>query len=133
MTAGPYSVARHPIYAANFLLALPLFLAVNLWPLTAAFALWFFLTHLAIIIREDEVLQERYGEEWTSYAAEVRRIVPRIVPFARRRGDFSWEPIVKGMELFKAAAILALLPLALEVGSPWWDRAAEGARRLLGL
>ncbi|MHC4598130.1 MAG: methyltransferase, partial [Planctomycetota bacterium] len=136
MTAGPYAHARHPIYMANFLLAVPFFLAVNLWPLTAAFVVWYVLAHLAIVLREDEILQYRYGEEWRRYAAHVRRFLPRLTPYEPRSGQFRWEPVVKGMEIPKAVAFLLLLPLALELLSGSWTalsaRTLHGFTRILG-
>ncbi len=133
MTAGPYAFARHPIYVANLLLALPVFLAVNLLPLTAAFAVWFAGVHFVIVVREDEVLHWRYGKAWETYAAKVRRFLPRFRPVADRRGSFSWEPILKGMEVPKAVAILVLYPLVFEVLPGAWDGAAAWMRGWLGL
>jgi protein-S-isoprenylcysteine O-methyltransferase Ste14 len=128
MTAGPYAIARHPIYVANVLIAMPFFLASGLWWLSLAFAAWYGLTHLAIVIREDEILRDRYGEEWVRYAGQVRRFLPRITPYAPRRGDFSWEPVRKGMELPKAAAFLALLVLGTVLLPDLWTHAARFLR-----
>ncbi|MBN1422839.1 MAG: hypothetical protein JXP34_28945 [Planctomycetes bacterium] len=115
MTAGPYSFVRHPIYIANLLLALSGFFAVGVWPLTVAFAVWYIATHLAVVVREDDALRIRYGDEWVRYAAEVRALVPRIRPYRDPRGEFRWEPILKGMEPFKVAIILAAVILWMEV------------------
>jgi protein-S-isoprenylcysteine O-methyltransferase Ste14 len=131
MTAGPYSYARHPIYVANFLIALPFFLAVNVWPLTVGFTVWFALTHLAIVMREDEILKFRYGDEWARYAGKVHRIIPRLSPFQPRSGDFSWEPVFKGQELPKGVAFLFILPMALEVLSGPWTSVATRIRDFL--
>jgi len=114
MTAGPYAFVRHPIYIANLLLALPEFLAVGIWPLTAAFAAWYIATHLAIAVREDDALRMRYGDTWVRYAADVRAFVPRIRRYRDPRGEFRWEPVLKGMEPFKMAMILAGLALCME-------------------
>jgi protein-S-isoprenylcysteine O-methyltransferase Ste14 len=133
MTGGPYATVRHPIYVANFLLGFPLFLAVNLPALAGAFALWYAATHFAIIAREDEILRARYGEEFVRYASRIGRVIPGRRPYDRPRGEFSWEPILKGMELPKALAILALLPLALEVFPARLSGAAAWLRGILGL
>jgi protein-S-isoprenylcysteine O-methyltransferase Ste14 len=133
MTGGPYATVRHPIYVANFLLGIPLFLAVNLPLLAGGFALWFVLTHFAIIAREDEILRARYGDEWVRYAGKIGRVVARLRPYDQPRGEFSWEPVLKGMELPKAAAILALLPVALEFLPRRLSAAAEWLRELLGM
>ncbi|MHC5037567.1 MAG: methyltransferase [Planctomycetota bacterium] len=133
MTAGPYGVVRHPIYMANFLLAVPLFLVVNVWPLTVAFVLWFAFTHLAIVAREDEILETRYGTEWRTYASVVRRFLPRFPPYHRRTGAFSWEPVFKGMEIPKATAIAILLPLVVELFPGRWTALAAIVRKGLGL
>ncbi len=98
MTAGPYGRMRHPLYAANFLVFLPLFLLANVWWLTAIFVAWFAVLHLAIVRREEEVLDARYGAEWSAYSAAVRRWIPRIRPYEPAQGGFSIEPIIKGRE-----------------------------------
>jgi protein-S-isoprenylcysteine O-methyltransferase Ste14 len=111
MTAGPYGRLRHPLYIANFLIFLPLFLVANVWWITLLFAAWYFLTHHAIIVREDEVLLARYGADWEDYAAKVRRFLPKLRAYEPCRGEFLLEPILRGREPLQLGAWFALLLL----------------------
>ncbi len=117
MTAGPYALVRHPLYAANLLIFLPLFIASGVWWLTAVFAAWFIVTHWLIMTREDEVLSARYGAEWEDYARKVRRWIPRLSRFSPRRGEFSFEPVLKGREPLHLALWTAFF-LCLELFRP---------------
>lgn len=132
MTAGPYGRLRHPLYLANFLLFLPLFLVVNLWPLTLGFAAWYFLTHYLVMVREDQVLRARYGGEWEDYAASVRRFLPRLRAYRPSRGSFHLAPVLKGREPLQLGLWFALFAL-FEVFRPEVTGLIDRLHRAAGL
>jgi len=118
MTAGPYARLRHPLYIANFLLFLPVFLVANVWWITVLFTLWYWFTHGAVILREDQVLQARYTVDWVHYAGQVRRLLPRWKPYEPQRGGFSFKPILRGREPLQLAAWAAVFVLFEVFRSP---------------
>lgn len=74
---GPYRHVRHPIYAAMLGLLVATGLELASWPaLAAAVALYVFGTLLRTRVEED-LLRERFGDEYSRYAAEVPALVPR--------------------------------------------------------
>jgi protein-S-isoprenylcysteine O-methyltransferase Ste14 len=79
---GPYRHVRHPIYAAMLGLLVGTGLNVTAWPaLVLGVALYLMGTRLRTRV-EERLLSERFGEEYTRYAAEVPGLLPR--PFVSR-------------------------------------------------
>jgi protein-S-isoprenylcysteine O-methyltransferase Ste14 len=76
VTWGPFSLCRHPLYAAWIVLILPgLALLTRSWPLLimplvayAAFRL--------VIREEDDYLRRRYGAAYLEYRARVNELLP---------------------------------------------------------
>jgi len=75
---GPYRWIRHPMYAAALLWAVgwPFLIGSLLGAATASFILW--LAILRRIEREEADLRREYGEEFVTYSAHVRRLIPFI-------------------------------------------------------
>ena len=73
VTGGPYRFSRNPMYLAWTLLSSGLALLLNsLWML-AALPFAFLYLHLVEIPREEEILAERFGEQYHRYCRRVRR------------------------------------------------------------
>ncbi|MQB02287.1 MAG: isoprenylcysteine carboxylmethyltransferase family protein, partial [Actinobacteria bacterium] len=72
LTNGPYAHGRHPMYLAWVIGYLGIALVVNsVWPFVL-FPAGLLATHL-VVQREERDLEKRFGEEFTAYAARVRR------------------------------------------------------------
>lgn len=71
--SGPFRFSRNPLYLGVTLLYAGLTLQLNaFWPwLTLLPALWF--VHHRIILREEEYLENKFGEEYRAYKKRVRR------------------------------------------------------------
>ena len=81
VTSGPYSIARHPIYASYFL-NFTGFLVVHLTPvMAAATALWMVLT--VVRTRYEERVMSRAFPEYAAY----RRTVGAFGPVPKRRAS----------------------------------------------
>jgi protein-S-isoprenylcysteine O-methyltransferase Ste14 len=77
VTSGPYAWCRNPMYLGHliFLLGLALtFQSVLALGFLIFSAAWF---HLRIR-RDEHRLRERFGEEYQSYAARVKRWIPHL-------------------------------------------------------
>lgn len=78
-TDGPYQWVRHPIYSAVLLVAVGY---------AAAFGTWWTAAGLVVLVAffwgksrwEDELLHERYGEQWEQWASRTGALVPRLRP-----------------------------------------------------
>ncbi len=84
VTSGVYALVRHPMYGGWIVLAFPgLALVLRSWPLLVtpfiAYALFTRLVH-----REDQYLEQRYGQAYLEYRRRVNAVVP-IPRFWRKR------------------------------------------------
>jgi protein-S-isoprenylcysteine O-methyltransferase Ste14 len=73
ITTGPFAWSRNPIYLGNTLLVLGAGLYFGKWWLVILAPLAAFVTQKLAIEREEKHLAQKFGTEWTSYAAKVRR------------------------------------------------------------
>ena len=76
VTSGVFGLVRHPVYSAIIVLALPgIALLTRSWPLfpmpLVAYAVFKLLIH-----REDEYLEQRFGQAYLDYRARVNEVVP---------------------------------------------------------
>lgn len=75
-TLGAYSIVRHPLYAANTLVALGCSLLSGTWYLPLIVVLLSFIYHERIAAREEAFLQSTFGDSFRAWAAEVPAMVP---------------------------------------------------------
>ena len=94
-TTGPYSVVRHPLYLGNYLIALGLSGFSRAWFLPIIVTLATALYYERIAAREEQFLEERFGDEFRRWASTVPAVLPALrplpaarpaVPVARRGG-----------------------------------------------
>ena len=94
-TRGPYSLVRHPLYVANGLMALGVFLFPGVWCLPLVLAPVFLLYYERIAVREEAFLLERFGVEFDAWAARVPACVPSFGAYARSTLPFSWKKVLR--------------------------------------
>ncbi|HVN40287.1 MAG TPA: methyltransferase [Myxococcota bacterium] len=82
-TTGAYSLMRHPLYLANFLLFLGFLLGFGgFWPaLTGSLIFWLYYERIAL--SEEHYLEREFGERYLAWARET----PALLPDFRR-----WRP-----------------------------------------
>ena len=75
-TTGVYSLMRHPLYLANFLLFLGFLLAFGgFWPaLTGSLIFWLYYERIAL--SEEHYLEREFGERYLAWARETPAVVP---------------------------------------------------------
>lgn len=77
-TTGTYGVCRNPLYALWIMLIIPaLGLLLKSWLFLTA-ALFMYVATRILIRREEEYLQEQFGEEFTAYKRRVGAIFPTL-------------------------------------------------------
>ncbi len=75
-TRGPYGYVRHPQYSGNALIALGVALASgHLWAIPV-WVLFFLVFYRAAILREDDKLHRRFGEDWEEWKSRTHALVP---------------------------------------------------------
>jgi protein-S-isoprenylcysteine O-methyltransferase Ste14 len=74
---GVYGLVRHPIYAADIILAWGIFL---FWPRAAVFigAVWLSLVLFYWMRLEERVLTEKFGNDYAEYKKRVPMFLPRL-------------------------------------------------------
>ena len=78
VTAGVYRYMRHPMYAAHWLWAIAQGLLLENW-----LAGWLFLVIvvpfcLIRMPREEQMMLERFGDEYSLYMSQTGRLIPRL-------------------------------------------------------
>ena len=77
-TSGAYSIVRHPLYLANALIFFGASLLPAAWYLPIIVVLAGLLYYERIAAREEAFLLQRFGSQFTDWAAEVPAMVPRL-------------------------------------------------------
>jgi protein-S-isoprenylcysteine O-methyltransferase Ste14 len=75
--AGPYALARHPIYTGLLTALLGTALAIDKWRAAAAFVI-VTLSFLRKLRTEEAFMSAQFGAAYDAYRAEVPALVPRI-------------------------------------------------------
>ena len=89
-TTGLYSLVRHPLYAGNTLTALGLAAFTTRWYLPVIVLLLGLLYHERIAAREEAFLEERFGDEFRSWAGAVPALIPLGARYVRSDVPFGW-------------------------------------------
>jgi protein-S-isoprenylcysteine O-methyltransferase Ste14 len=95
-TTGPYSVVRHPLYLGNYLIALGISSTPRTWYLPVIVSLSALLYYERIAMREEQFLQEKFGDEFHAWAARVPAIIPAFRLYRPAAVRFSWRRAIRG-------------------------------------
>ena len=92
---GWYSLVRHPLYLANYLiwLGLAIFLA-NFWFLVIL-SLLFWIYYERIMFAEEVFLEEKFGGEFTEWASKTPSFFPSFKNYRPNDSLFSWRIVAK--------------------------------------
>ncbi|MDQ7827152.1 MAG: isoprenylcysteine carboxylmethyltransferase family protein [Candidatus Eremiobacteraeota bacterium] len=125
VTAGPFAHVRNPLYLGNAITGLgftvmacgaaPPFVVALLMIL---FLLFYVTVYGTIIPLEEEFLRETFGDPYSEYCSHVPRIVPRLSPYEKKQGTFSWMPIKSGES--ETLVLFALFSLIMLGKVPQW-------------
>jgi protein-S-isoprenylcysteine O-methyltransferase Ste14 len=123
ITDGPYSLVRNPMYLGIILIGAGVVLFVfHLWVI-AIFALVFVLRYVHVIIGEEKVLLNAFGEEYKDYMRRVPRLLPKpSLLFKNDIADFL--PVKLSWFKRELPSILIVLSLVLIVES--WEEIRAG-------
>jgi len=116
-TTGLYSLARHPLYTGNTLTAIGLAAFTTRWYLPVIVLLLGLLYHERIAAREEAFLEERFGDEFRSWADEVPAVVTFGARYRRSDVAFGWRRPL-GSE-FHGLLTIASVVFVLDVLRAW--------------
>ena len=78
VTAGVYKHIRHPMYAAHWLWGIAQALLLQNWLAGPALLVTFAGLYLVRVRREEQMMLEKFGEEYRSYMNRTSRVIPRL-------------------------------------------------------
>ena len=116
---GPYAYVRNPLYFGSIVLAVGFAAAARDVVIAALIVVMFVVIYVPTIRSEERYLRTRFPE-YSAYARDVARLVPRTLRFGGMTQGFSCELYLKHREynaLFGAAAMLAALVVKILFGS----------------
>ena len=79
--SGPYSIVRNPLYIGNMMIYVGFaFVAGSVYVVTISSItfVYFFIQYSLIISLEEQALEEKFGDEYTTYKKLVPSILPKI-------------------------------------------------------
>jgi protein-S-isoprenylcysteine O-methyltransferase Ste14 len=78
ITSGPYAYVRHPIYSGLLLMILSLVIYYANWSAVLLFFIFFFGAYFGKGRREEQILTEKFPEEYPAYRRRVKALIPFI-------------------------------------------------------
>jgi protein-S-isoprenylcysteine O-methyltransferase Ste14 len=88
-TTGAYSVVRHPLYLANFLVGLGIFSLPGSALVTSIYVLTFWLYYERIMFAEEQFLRRRFKKVFLRWAKQRRAMIPSLRRWRRPSRPFS--------------------------------------------
>ncbi len=110
---GMYSLVRHPLYFANFLIFLGVILTIKSMLFTLFASCAYLLYYERIMLAEEQFLDQRYGETYRRWAAGTPAFLPRLAGWIAPALPFSWRSALR--REFHGVLLLATLFLASEL------------------
>lgn len=105
---GPYRLARHPFYLANFIIDMGICLISGSPWVTVAYPLAFLLIYIPVIRREEAYLRSQHGTAYDDYARDVPMLLPWKIGRLFGPLDSSWNNIRRENEIPRLMRILAI-------------------------
>jgi protein-S-isoprenylcysteine O-methyltransferase Ste14 len=110
---GMYSVVRHPLYIANFLIALGWLMFFRQWWFVTVMTLLFWMYYERIMFAEEEYLREKFGKTYLTWAGKTPCIIPNFKKWVAPALPFSLRTAVK--REYQTVASTVLVFVAFEV------------------
>ncbi len=94
-TSGMYSIARHPLYLANFLIGLGPVLFFHSWWLVLVYVFLFWVYYERIIFAEEEFLRTKFGDAYLEWADRTPAFLPDVGKWRPPDLLFCWRTALK--------------------------------------
>jgi len=110
---GPYAYTRNPLYAGSLFMAAGALLMGRSWVLAGVFAALAVPIYMAVMHREENTLEEKFGVDFERYRRAVPLFLPRLSPWEEGEGHFEWCLVMKHREWRVWVGILGVTLLLL--------------------
>lgn len=87
VTEGPFGIVRNPLYVGNFLIVLGFLIHAKTFWFGIFTVVLFFVQYLNVVVYEEGLLREKFGQTFETYCETVPAWFPRRIPLLR---DLAW-------------------------------------------
>jgi len=112
-TTGMYSIVRHPLYLANYLIIIGFTIEFHVWWLVLLTTCIYALYYERIMLAEEAFLRERFGEAFEQWASVTPAFIPRFRGWKPSPVPFCWRTVLQREynAFFLIVAVFFLLDL----------------------
>lgn len=123
-TTGVYSIVRHPLYLANFLIGLGLAgFTLNGW-FAIIYVLTFWLYYERIMLAEESFLRTSFGEQFETWAQRTPPFIPSFRGYVAPELPFSFRNVLK--REYNTILQIVVVCFLLEFFGDWYDTRVPG-------
>ena len=94
-TTGMYSVVRHPLYLANYLIIIGFTMEFHLWWLVLLTSCIYALYYERIMLAEEAFLRARFGAVFEQWAAATPAFIPKFGGWRPSPVPFCWRTVLQ--------------------------------------
>lgn len=94
-TTGMYSVVRHPLYLANYLIMIGFTMEFHVWWLALLTTCIYALYYERIMLAEEAFLRARFGAAFEQWAAATPAFIPRFGGWKPSPVPFCWRTVLQ--------------------------------------
>jgi protein-S-isoprenylcysteine O-methyltransferase Ste14 len=94
-TTGIYSIVRHPLYLANYIIIIGFTMEFHIWWLVLLTTCIYALYYERIMLAEEAFLRARFGEAFEEWAAVTPAFIPKLHGWKPFRLPFCWRTILQ--------------------------------------
>ncbi|MEW6087214.1 MAG: methyltransferase [bacterium] len=100
ISSGPYRYTRNPLYLGSFIMGAGFFSAFHNILVVSMLTFVFAYIYYPVILDEERILEEKFGNEFREYKNHVPRIIPdfNVNGFCGEKAKFSWENVIRNKE-----------------------------------
>jgi len=112
-TTGMYSIVRHPLYLANYIIVIGFTMEFHVWWLVLLTTTIYALYYERIMMAEEAFLRVRFGEKFERWAAETPAFIPKLHGWKPFDMPFCWRTVLQREynAFFLIVAVFFLLDL----------------------
>jgi len=94
-TTGMYSVVRHPLYLANYIIIIGFAMEFHVWWLVLLTTCIYALYYERIMLAEEAFLRLRFGETFEKWAAATPAFIPKFSGWKASSVPFCWRTVLQ--------------------------------------
>ena len=90
-----YSVVRHPLYLANYIIVIGFAMELHVWWLVLLCTCGYALYYERIMLAEEAFLRKRFGDAFEQWAAVTPAFIPRFRAWKPSQVPFCWRTVLQ--------------------------------------